>query len=584
MSEPVRLTPFGSYLLVDRITSGGMADVFRARVLGIRGFSRTVAIKRIHPHLLERKRFMRMFIDEAKIAARLHHPNIVQIIELGEIGRNPFIVMEYVPGRDLFQLLRRLADLGEACPWPTAVRVAHDLALALHHAHEFVTPDDRPQEIVHRDVSPRNVLLGYDGTVKLTDFGVARARDREEQTEHGVIKGKVRYMSPETAMGRPVDRRADVFSLGVVFAEMLTMSRLRSGANDMAILLAIRDGAMDTRRFDGLPPELRSVLEKALARDPDHRFQTAEAFRQALLTAAVGPLSPMDSDDLGPMVRGLFAREYEAERARDAEVETAIAAGAGRTVSPSSLTTDPEDDARPPDLTSDLATKSLPRLLFDLAGGRCTGRLTLSRKPVVKTVFLKDGNPVFVASNVEKELFGEYLVARGSIERPQLQQALDLAATEGIRLMEAITRLQMVPPHQLYALLADQVRDRLLELFSWPDGTVVFHDGLQPTDVGLPLNIETVALVHEGVRDHVPLGVIRRRLQPDLKRPLRRTPAPIPPGIVLSGREQKLMRRLDDGPVSVADLGRFDGAEEPALRLAYLLIEGGLAEQCRPRP
>jgi tRNA A-37 threonylcarbamoyl transferase component Bud32 len=583
MSQPVRLTPFGSYLLVDRITSGGMADVYRARVLGIRGFSRTVAIKRIHPHLLERKRFMRMFIDEAKIAARLHHPNIVQIIELGEIGRSPYIVMEYIAGRDLFQLLRRLADIGEACPWPTAVRVAHDLALALHHAHEFVTPDERPQEIVHRDVSPRNVLLGYDGTVKLTDFGVARARDREEQTEHGVIKGKVRYMSPETAMGKTVDRRADVFSLGVVFAEMLTMARLRSGANDMAILLAIRDGALDTRRFEGLPTELRAVLEKALARNPEDRFQSAEDFRQALLASAIGPLAPMDREDLGHMVRGLFSREYEAERARDAEVDTAIAAGAGRRLGPASGTPDPEDEGRAPDLSADLATKSLPRLLFDLANGRCTGRLTLTRKPVIKTVFLKDGNPVFVASNVEKELFGEYLVARGAIQRRQLQQALDLAAGEGIRLMEAITRLQMVAPHQLFALLADQVRDRLLELFSWPDGAVVFHDGLEPADVGLPLNIDTVALVHEGVRDHVPLGVIRRRLQPDLKRQVQRTSAPIPPGITFSGREQKLMRRLDEGPVSVAELARFDGAEENALRLAYLLVEGGLAEQCPPR-
>lgn len=586
MVEPVRLTPFGNYVLVDRITSGGMADVFRARVVGIRGFSRTVAIKRIHPHLRERTRFMRMFIDEAKIAARLNHPNIVQILELGEIGRTPFIAMEYVAGRDLFQVMRRLADIGEVCPWPTAVRIAHDLALGLHHAHEFMTPDGRSQEIVHRDVSPRNILIGYDGSVKLTDFGVARARDREEHTEHGVIKGKVRYMSPESALGRTIDRRADVFSLGVVFGETLTMSRLRTGANDMAILLAIRDGQMDTRRFQGLPPELRVVVERALAQDPDQRYPSAEAFRRDLVAAATGPLEPMATAELGQFVRGLFHREYEAEQQRQAEVDTAIAAGAGHRLERVSgpAASAPDEAEKPPDLEGDLATTSLSRLFYDLAVTRRTGRLTLSRKPVLKTVYLRDGNPVFVGSNVERELFGEYLVARGALARPQLQKALDTAAEEGLRLLEALSRLQFLPPHQLFALLADQVRDRLLELFSWPDGVYTFHLGVEPDETGLPLNISTIDLVHEGVLERVPLGVIRRALQPDLRRPLVRTTANYPSGLTFSGREQKLLRRFEEGPVSVAELSRFDGAEEYALRLSYFLVETGLAEHAQRTP
>ncbi|MCJ7753460.1 MAG: serine/threonine protein kinase, partial [Thermoanaerobaculales bacterium] len=170
---------FGRYILVDKISSGGMADVYRAKVVGIRGFTKTVAIKRIHPHLMERKRFLRMFTDEAKIASRLVHPNVVQIYDLGEADGLPYIAMEYVPGRDLFRVLQRLINLERRCPWRLATKIVTDVCAGLQFAHEFRSPDGQPQEIVHRDISPRNILISYNGEIKLTDFGVARARDRE---------------------------------------------------------------------------------------------------------------------------------------------------------------------------------------------------------------------------------------------------------------------------------------------------------------------------------------------------------------------------------------------------------------------
>ena len=231
---------FGKYILVDKISSGGMADVYRAKVLGIRGFTKTVAIKRIHPHLLERTRFLRMFTDEAKISSRLVHPNIVQIYDLGEADGTPFIAMEYVAGRDLFRVLQRLGSLDRRCPWRLATRIVTEGCTGLQFAHDFRSPDGQPQEIVHRDVSPRNIIITYTGEIKLTDFGVARARDREEHTEHGIIKGKVRYLSPEAAYAKHVDRRSDLFSLGIVFGEMLLMAPLRTGDNEMAMLLDIR--------------------------------------------------------------------------------------------------------------------------------------------------------------------------------------------------------------------------------------------------------------------------------------------------------------------------------------------------------
>ncbi len=276
---------FGKYVLIDHISSGGMADVYRAKVQGIRGFTKTVAIKRIHEHLLERTRFLRMFTDEAKIASRLVHHNIVQIYDLGEVDSMPFIAMEYVSGRDLYRVLKRLAAMNRKFPWRLATLVISEVCTGLHFAHEFRSPDGQPQEIVHRDVSPRNIVLSYDGEVKLTDFGVARARDREEHTEHGVIKGKVRYISPEGAKGEEVDRRSDIFSLGIVLAEMLTMAPLRDAPNEMVMLLDIRKGNFDRGRIDELPESLRTVIDRAIATDPDDRYPTAAAMRDDLLVA-----------------------------------------------------------------------------------------------------------------------------------------------------------------------------------------------------------------------------------------------------------------------------------------------------------
>jgi len=411
---------FGKYILVDKISSGGMADVYRAKVLGIRGFTKTVAIKRIHPHLLERTRFLRMFTDEAKIASRLVHPNIVQIYDLGEADGTPYIAMEYVAGRDLFRVLQRLGSLDRRCPWRLATRIVNEVCTGLHFAHDFRSPDGQPQEIVHRDVSPRNIIITYNGEIKLTDFGVARARNREEHTEHGIIKGKVRYLSPEAAYAKHVDRRSDLFSLGIVFGEMLLMAPLRTGDNEMAMLLDIRKGEFDRKRFNAIPRPLRSVLNHALEGKYDDNSK------------------PMSEAEVATFMHSLFAEDIEREKARDEEVEQELReaseenedapqpvaatprapAGslknplnifAARGAGPVAVPAVDAMDQRPPKATREglLHEISLCRVLHQIADGTVTGVLDLHRDPVKKSIDFENGNPVFADSNIESELFGE---------------------------------------------------------------------------------------------------------------------------------------------------------------------------------
>ncbi len=593
---------FGKYVLVGRISSGGMADVYRARVVGIRGFSKSVAIKRIFPHLLERQRFLRMFTDEAKIASRLVHPNIVQIYELGEDRGVPYIAMEYVPGRDLFLVVQRLARAREAFPVGLARRVVAEVCSGLDHAHRFGVTEGTPQEIVHRDVSPRNVLIGWSGEIKLTDFGVARARDREEHTEHGLIKGKIRYLSPEAAAGRELDRRSDLFSLGVVLAEMVLMAPLHAEPNDLAVLMAIRDGKLDLDRLKAFPGGLRPVLDHALATDPAERFPSAAEFRAAILDPQLDCEPPYTDEQTESFMRQRFAEEIEREIARDREVDAILAAepppgespgptppgvAAGparaaaaprvvRTLPPPrfSFPATPVEEVSPA-FEGSLAVDSLAGVLHRLSVDRATGRLDLVREPLVKSVFLELGDPVFIVSNSSAELFGEHLVARGLLSAKEHSATMDFAASKGLRFSEALLSLQILAPHQLYRYLGEQVRDRILELFTWTAGRYAFFPGLEPPELGIPLDLKAHELIHEGVSERLPLATIRRALDGHLRQPLAVSVNGRPDSLRLSGREQRLLRVIESDAGSIADVIRRERDEEQVLRLIYLMQETG---------
>jgi serine/threonine protein kinase len=225
------------YELVAEIASGGMATVFLARLSGVGGFQRMVAIKRLHPHLAGDQEFVDMFLDEARLAAGIHHPNVVSILEVGASPRGYYLVMEYIEGDTLARLLARAATSSQRVPEPIVIRVVLDMLAGLHAAHELKDEAGQPTSLVHRDVSPQNLLVGVDGVCRITDFGVARAATRLAGTRVGQLKGKIAYMAPEQALGQTdLDRRADVFAAGIVLWEVLAGRRLFKSENEAATL------------------------------------------------------------------------------------------------------------------------------------------------------------------------------------------------------------------------------------------------------------------------------------------------------------------------------------------------------------
>lgn len=298
----------GRYELLDTIASGGMATVHLGRAVGAGGFERLVAIKTMHPHLSNEPDFVAMFLDEARLAARIRHPNVVGTIDIQQDEIGLLLVMEYVEGPSVSQMLRALNKQKKQVPLDIAVRIMLDVLAGLHAAHELCGSGGEPLNVVHRDVSPQNILVGIDGISRIMDFGVARAESRISSTKGGDAKGKVGYMAPEQAMQKDLDRRVDVYAAGLVFWELLTGRRMLRGDNDMIIMHQIFHGDHVPPHdvVPSVPPEISEIVLRAISREPDARYPTTAAFAEALdRVAQTVNITPASPRTLGAFVREL---------------------------------------------------------------------------------------------------------------------------------------------------------------------------------------------------------------------------------------------------------------------------------------
>lgn len=285
-AEPAN-TSFGKYRLLGRIAVGGMAELYKARLDGPGGFQRTFAIKRVLPHLSNHPEFVAMLVDEAKIAGLLSHANVVQILDLGQVNGTTYLAMEYVDGPDLGRVLAACHERGVTVPVPHAVFIAIEVLKGLEYAHtRQVQRDGQPLllQIVHRDITPGNILLSGAGEVKITDFGIAKASVKALETLSGVVKGRFDYLSPEQASGRAVDAKSDLFSLGILLYEMLTGRNPFARARETDTISAIREGRYDPLRVvrPDLPVELEVIIARALEVDPARRYPSATEMKEAL--------------------------------------------------------------------------------------------------------------------------------------------------------------------------------------------------------------------------------------------------------------------------------------------------------------
>jgi serine/threonine-protein kinase len=606
----------GRYQIIDRLAVGGMAELFKATLTGDHGFEKLVAIKKILPHLATDKSFVEMFIDEARITAQLDHRHIVQVFELGTDADTPYIAMQYVDGLDVLALLRECARAQIRLPSDLAALIARDVLDALDYAHNALDTSGRPLGIVHRDISPGNVLLSWRGDVKLTDFGIARAAERRHKTEAGTLKGKYGYMSPEQVSGAEVDPRSDLFAVGILLAEMVMARRLFTSTNDLDILLMVRDARLDRlhKYAAEFPVELRVLTMRALQRRPEDRWQSAAEFRDALdewirrttrvssrtLAALLGQVINAPTADLeavvaveSPDVGGLSgpqtrmsqaAADAEAARARaefiSGEIPTILGDVGGR-AGDDDVAAEVVEIPSGPRETGEIAQDPVLRVVYRLAKARGTGMLALEgRAGVLKEAYLVDGQPQFVSSNVEGERLGNYLIQQGALTPQALARATSVVHHFGGRLADTLVGLDILDPLEAYRLLAKQVAAKLMEAFSWQKGHCTWTPRHPNPWKARSLHLDAFRVIGAGAAQ---LGesLIEDWLAADLKAFVVREP--IQDGeLAQFGLGDALLKvySLLDGRTRLGELAgkvRSPEARMNLLRLTYLLVQTDLA-------
>ena len=681
---------FGRYTLIERLAVGGMAELFVATSPGEHGFQKKVVIKRLLPHLLADDTYKAMFIDEAKLTARLVHPKIAQTFELGKVDESLYIAMEYVDGIDVLALLREFAARRRRVDPQLAAWIAHEVLDALDYAHNLKDESGRTLGIVHRDISPSNVLLSLRGDVKLVDFGIARAVDpeRAHKSKSGTLKGKYGYMSPEQVIELPLDGRSDVFSVGVVLAELLTGRRLFAAPNELDVLLMVRDAKLG--RFDkygaDIESGLQTIVRKALKKSLDERWSSAAAFRDAIaewlfehrhrmtnkhIAEIVGELrpsvqerreksisqqnattavveepaisrAPSDGDGIPSItIEGgdeisapVISLSYDAEAAdpparplSSSEVSSTqraetVPARPGRTPTPQKpvvarvptpqkpvtgraptpqkpvtgraptgqkiipgrtptpqkqfippfndgsgvievpigdtisaaveaivtpdspqppppfkreedsstrnfddLTEEPpqsrskdiklptadelsrkkpptppslSDIAEPPDDAGDFSVTSPMRVLFRLMTARATGLLVVAVGGIKKEIYVRDGQPEYVSSNVASELFGNYLVTKGVLSDGELAMALAMMPHYGGKLGDTLVGLGLLKPLEVFRHLTRQVRTKIIDVCTWNKGGFAWYAGRENPREAFPLDFNAFEILGAG--------------------------------------------------------------------------------------
>ncbi|HEU4729773.1 MAG TPA: protein kinase [Kofleriaceae bacterium] len=671
---------FGRYQLVERLAVGGMAELFVATAPGEHGFQKKVVIKRLLPHLVADETYNAMFIDEAKLTARLVHPKIAQTFELGKVDDALFIAMEYVDGIDVLALLREFAVRRRRVEPQLAAWIAHEVLDALDYAHNLTGEDGSRLNIVHRDISPSNVLLSVRGDIKLVDFGIARQQDpeRAHKSKSGTLKGKYGYMSPEQVIEHSLDARSDVFSVGVVLAELLTGRRLFAAANELDVLLMVRDAKLV--RFDkygaDVEADLADIVRRALRKSVDERWQSAAVFRDALSewlfehrhrmtsrnvadvvtelrdavverrrsTVNVGttvlddlavsqppvegaPAAPVEREPSMPMIsvsyehsqgpdpaiapgpvsvgdlasrvahpraepvqpragrakppplpplppgRLVVKRPSASPRPRSTEpiaplrpreaterngvVEVPIADTISAAVEAitlpsserrgeageradlaverprgpsddsamrafedleaelpprgSSVSTDEDlmrkrpptppavaDITDPPDDSGEFSTTSPLRVLFRLMTARATGLLLVAVGGIKKEIYVRDGQPEYVSSNVASELFGNYLVSKNVLSDGELAMALAMMPHYGGKLGDTLVGLGLLKPLEVFRHLTRQVRTKIIDVCTWNKGAFGWYAGRENPREAFPLDFNAFEILGAG--------------------------------------------------------------------------------------
>lgn len=517
----------GKYTIVEFLGKGGMAEVYKAKLKGIGGFEKVLVIKKILPHLASSESFIKMFFDEAKITVALHHPNIVQVFELGEIEGTYYMSMEYVDGCNLNKLIGKVMAQKARLPFKHLIFIVMEVCKALYYAHRAVDSNGEPLNIIHRDVTHSNILISYSGDVKLADFGIAKARIQEGKEKPGVIKGKLGYMAPELIKGEEIDSRADIYSLGVVFFEAMTLKKLFKGGRDEEVVRKILNHDVDTTLMDypTIPDEVQDILRRALAVDREKRYHSAHEFFTDLNDyifnngIQVSPhefsefvckimkgrdsiIAPDEGSSISSPKTGMseiFKMEtstkeisYDETLMEQKKLDRSIAeaiTGSRKLVMP--------DIEGKPQYEGEVKKYLLPRLICRIYLGELSGKLKVISDGAKRQIYFRKGEITGVFSNLPEEDFQKYLIETTTVDFEEMEKASREADGDfiGITLFER----EKISAAELKKCTLAAYRERIGNMITAEEGKYEFYKG-QFSFPPLHNSINPLSLVTAAIR------------------------------------------------------------------------------------
>ncbi|HSP77208.1 MAG TPA: protein kinase [Myxococcaceae bacterium] len=578
---------FGRYVLLSRLGRGGMADVYRAQALGAGGFVKPVVIKRIQPEVLRQQSSVRMFIEEARLSAVLQHQNIVQIFDFGEHQGEYFLAMEWVHGKDLHDLTRRAAERGQGVPLPLACYIAMEVLAGLDSAHRACSATGEPLNLVHRDVNPTNVLLSFEGEVKLTDFGVARVGAGPCE-----VRGKPGYIPPEQLTRKEPDARGDLFALGITLWELLAGKAPFQGETLEVLKQTVALKHRPLRLAEvapEVPAALCEVVDRCVRAHPEERYASAAEALDALGDFLQSAGLRVSQRALAAWMASLYTPE---ERARPVEPPLSVEpprpvvartppppASPSRPGAPRAA---PREPSTPPHLAGELGRVPPVRLLARLMVAKATGKLRFENQRQAKELFFKAGRLVSVRSNLEEDRLGRYLLANGKLSPEQWLRAAGTLTPVSGRLPEALLASRVLTPNELAESLHSHRCAVALGVLRWTSGRFAFHEHELPARDGTEDCLGGLPLLNEGVRAHYTLERLARDQEPLRDTPLLRNPrAPITQDeLALSASELRAVSLLKPGGTLGSALSSLRRPEDelPLRRVALLFTEVGLLD------
>lgn len=487
---------FGNYLLIRRIGTGGMAEVFLARKLNSDNTAKPLALKKLLDKHKNDSEVVRLFLNEGRLLSCIMHPNVIEVYDVGEAENTPYLVMEYIYGKDLYSVIKNVSSLGISIPLDIILYIISEILEGLNVIHSAKDNKGNELKIIHGDINPSNIFISYDGEIKIGDFGIAKSRLDKNKQKNNVLKGKISYLAPEQIMLENFNQQIDIYDAGLILYEMLTLKKAFDETNDERLLNEILNKEIEEIVYNNkkVDPLLEEIVKKATNKNPKNRFKSAQEFLMSINDFISNKNIKINYTKLKNFMHSLYEEQIENE----------------------ALTTTLKNSS----YSGNITVSPLPKIIIQIMSERATGRLYIENSGIYKNIYFKNGKIYYVTSNYQPEFIGEFIVKKGALSKEIITEALNTCKNENLRLIDYLVQKGFLKPHEMYNLIVEQIKEKIYHLFTWDKGVYIFFSGEITKQEALPLELGDFDFIYQCISRYTPPYIIENYISNFIFKPL----------------------------------------------------------------